>query len=157
MQNNMKNISLNLLLTLLFTLTLAVSEALPGSTADSFYYNPLMLNGKSMNIEKFSLVAKGVLSMMGENSGSGQREKIPFFIYLKRAGKIIDANAYTHNHSVMSVEISEVLKSAKAGDQLVIDPVNKGEKAGRRVLTVKSYQPAPAFNWFSGLIKKDKC
>ena len=153
----MKNITFNLLLVLLFTLTLAVSEALPANTTDNFYYNPLLLNGKSMNIEKFSVVAKGVLGMIGGNSESGQREKIPFFIYLKRAGKIVDASTCTHNHPVMAVEISEVLKFAKAGDELIIDPANKTEKAGRRVLTVKNYQPAPQFNWFYGLGKKDKC
>lgn len=153
----MKNITLNLLLVLVFTLTLAVSEALPANTTESFYYNPLILNGKSMNIEKFSVAAKGVLNMIGENSGSGQLEKIPFFIYLTRAGKIVNANACNRTHPVMSVEISEVLKSAKAGDQLIIDPVNKSAKAGRRVLTVKGYLPAPQFNWFYGLIKNDKC
>lgn len=142
---------------MLFTLVLAVSEALPESGTDSFHYNPLLLNGKSMNIEKFSLVSKGVLSMITQNPKSEGREKIPFLIYLMRAEKIVDARSYAYRHPVMSVELSEILKSAKVGDRLVIEPADNDTKSGRSVLTVKSDQPLPRFNWFYGLIKKDGC
>lgn len=153
----MKNITLNLLLTLLFTLVLAVSQALPESKTDSFYYNPLLLNGKTMNIETFSVVSKGILSMITQNPKTAPNENIPFLIYLMRTGKVVDGKAYAYNHPVMSVEISKILKSAKVGDHLVIESAPGATKFNRKVLVVKSAQPMPRFDWFYSLINKDRC
>ncbi|WP_426293123.1 hypothetical protein ACN9ML_27710 [Dyadobacter endophyticus] len=137
--------------------SLQASVALPKSAGPA-HSNPVLLNGKVVTIEQLTYVTRGVLTLMKGDPASERKTNIPFLIYLRRGGKIVDAQADAHNHAVMYYEIAEILKSAQAGDQLVIDPVEPGDKAAQKVITIKSTQIVPQFNWFYGLNKKkDNC
>ena len=153
----MENKILTLLLALSLTLTLPVSQALPETLRDHLTNNSFLIDGKQVNMDQLSTISRGLLSIEINNTESGKTDRIPFLIYLKRAGKIVDADAYAHNNLVESIEISEVLQAAQPGDELVIDAVNKDVTTMRRVVVIKSSRPVPQFQWFYTGIKKDKC
>lgn len=137
--------------------SLQASVALPKS-ANPAHNNPVLLNGKVVTIEQLTYVTRGLLTLMKGDAASERKTHVPFLIYLKRGGKIVNAKADAHNHAVMYYEIAEILKSAQAGDQLVIDPVDSGDKSVQKVITIKNTQIVPQFNWFYGLNKKkDNC
>ncbi|MHA4742324.1 hypothetical protein [Dyadobacter sp. MSC1_007] len=137
--------------------TLNASVALP-QPPETVNGNPLLLNGAVVTMEQLAWAARGVLAVVKRDAASTQSTRVPFYIYLKRDGKIVDANAYAHNHSVMQYELAEVLRSARAGDQIVIDPVVKSDAVGRSIITVKTTQLVPHFDWSYGLKqKKDGC
>ena len=118
----------------------------------------MLVNGKVVTSEQFAHVTRGVLMLVKSGPASKQQTPVPFLIYLRRGGKIVDAEAYAHNHAVMYYEVAEILKFAQAGDQLVIDPVGSPDKAAQKVITIKSSQIVPQFQWFYVLNqKKDRC
>lgn len=151
-------ISFSKILYCLFLLgTLNASVALPGPP-ETVNCNPLLLNGASVTMDQLGWATRGILSIVKNKLNATQNTRIPFYIYLKRDGKIMDANADAHNRPVLQYELAEILRSARAGDQIVIDPAVKTDAAGRSVITVKSTQLGPQFDWSYGLkLKKDGC
>jgi hypothetical protein len=143
------------LMTVLFSLPPSV--ALPRETMDGFYWNPVLLNGRSVSPAELAAARSGKLSLVRFNVESSKVTKVPFVIYLKRGGMIINSNAYAHNKAVLEGDIYEILKPAKAGDQLIIDPVEKDNEIGRRIITVQSSQLTPQFRWFGFYKKGDGC
>ncbi|MCF0073297.1 hypothetical protein LZD49_22655 [Dyadobacter sp. CY261] len=153
----MKTKTLKIIFAVTLFCSLQASVALPHPT-DSFDSNPLLLNGNVIGTAEFARVTRGVITLAKSDPASKQRTLVPFLIYLKRDGKIVNGSAYAHNHAVMRYEIAEVLKSAQAGDQLIIDPSEPNKVIGRQVITIKSTQIVPQFEWFFGLNKKkDNC
>lgn len=103
--------------------------------------NPaLMLNGKVTNENALASVTTGKLSLEAWQAASGKTEPVPFYAYLIRAGKIVDADAFAHNNAVTEIEMSAILKPAKDGDRMIIDPAVENTKAKRRVIIVKQYR-----------------
>jgi hypothetical protein len=154
---DMNTKAIKIIAALMLFYSLQASVALP-KPVDPAHSSPVLLNGKVVTIEQLTYVTRGVLTLMKGDPASERNTNIPFLIYLKRGGKIVDAQADAHNHAVMYYEIAEILKSAQAGDQLVIDPVDSGDKTAQKVITIKSAQIVPQFNWFYGLNrKKDNC
>lgn len=142
---------------LVLHLSLQASVALP-QPADLPDSNPLLINGTVFTTEQFAYVTRGVLTLAKGNTASERQTPVPFRIYLRRDGKIVNAQAYAHNHAVLRYEISEILESAEAGDQLVIDPAGPENKVAQKVITIKRTQIVPQIRWFYGLNeKKDKC
>ncbi|GGM79722.1 hypothetical protein GCM10010967_09350 [Dyadobacter beijingensis] len=152
----MKTRTLKITLALTLLCTLQASVALPETIAA--FTSSLLLNGHAISTEAFGQVTRGTISLARDNAGSGGKTLVAFYIYLKRNGRIVDAEAYGHNHAVLRYELSEVLRLAEAGDQLVIDPLGPGNGDDRRVLTIKKTQIVPQFEWFYGMKKKkDNC
>jgi len=152
----MKNTTSSLLLTLVLLLTLSVSQSFPENPAAGFHYNPMLLNGKSMDITRLSTASRGKLSV--EDYESAQITTVPFYIYLVRAGKIVDVDVHKRDHAVLEIELSDILKSAKPGDQLFIDLAGKNQKTARRIIRIKQDPILPRFNWLYGVIKsKEGC
>jgi hypothetical protein len=152
----MKNAPLNLLLTAVLMLTLSVSHSLPNMATAHFHYNPLLLNGKSMDMTRLSIVSKGKLQVVLKDDD--KTKEVPFKIYLVRDGKIVGANSQSCNHVVREIELSSILKSARAGDHLYVDPAGSGREIGRRIIRVKADPLLPRIQWFYGLNKgKDGC
>ncbi|MCF0060984.1 hypothetical protein MUK70_17240 [Dyadobacter chenwenxiniae] len=137
--------------------SLPPSVALPNETLDGFYWNPVLLNGRSVSPAELAAARGGKLSLVKLDPKSSRVTKVPFLIYLKRGGKIVDGNAYAHKNPVLEGDIYEVLKAARSGDQLIIDPVNNENQIGRRVITVQSSQLTPQFRWFGFTKKGDGC
>jgi hypothetical protein len=134
--------------------TLQASVALPKTT--DLHESTLLLNGTAVNTEQFGQVMRGVISLA--KTGSGSPSLVPFHIYLKRQGHIINTEGYPYNFAVRQWEIAEILKSAEPGDQIIIDPAEAQNGIGRKVITVKSTQILPRFQWFYLVkSKNDKC
>lgn len=152
----MKTKIIHLLMSVMLLFTVLITQALPKNADEKLNRSPMLLNGKSVSPGTFSAVRYGKISIV--NPEYSLKDKIPFYIYLKRDGKIINASSKAHNASVFEYEIAEILKSAKVGDLIVIDPANKTEQLGRRIITVSPQQVGPQFQWFYGLAKKqDGC
>ena len=152
----MKTKMIHLLISVMLLFTVVITQALPKNSDEKFNLSSVLLNGKSVEPALFSAVRYGKISIV--NPGYDLKDKIPFYIYLKRDGKIINADSYAHNASVFEYEIAEILKSAKVGDQIIIDPATKNEQSGRRIITVSPQQVGPRFQWYYGLIKNpDGC
>ncbi|MCE7065677.1 hypothetical protein [Dyadobacter sp. CY326] len=142
-------------LTLIFSLPPSV--ALPKENLDGFFVSPLVLNGRSVSPAELATARGGKLSLVKGNPGNNKISKVPFLIYLTRNGKIVNGNAYAHNNPVVESDIYELLKPAKAGDQMTIEPVNKSDQIERRIITVQSSQLTPQFIWFRFNKKNDGC
>ncbi|SDE99570.1 hypothetical protein SAMN04487996_108154 [Dyadobacter soli] len=150
----MKSQTIRITLAAWLFFTLQASVALP-ETTDS-YESTLLLNGTEVNTAQFSHVVRGVISLA--KGGSDRKSLVPFHIYLKRHGRIINAEGYSHNFAVQQWEIADILKWAEPGDQIIIDPTEPRNAAGRKVITVKKTQILPQFQWFFGVkSKKDNC
>ena len=153
----MKNNLWKIVAALTVMFSLPPSVALPKETVDGFYWNPVLLNGRSASPAQLAAASSGKLSLVRFDPQSSRVTKVPFIIYLKRGGKIINNDAYAHNNAVLEGDIYEVLKPAQAGDQLIIDPVDKEAQIDRRVITVRSGQLTPQFKWFGFYKKGDGC
>ncbi|HZX73694.1 MAG TPA: hypothetical protein VFE57_04685 [Cyclobacteriaceae bacterium] len=112
------------------------NNELKGNTtggASEFYCNPLVLNGKFLDYNKFTISSKGTLSVVKGNPNDVKAEKVPFRVMIRREGKLITVIDFS-GKGLYEVEISKVLASAKAGDQLIIDPVNPKDWKAKRIL-----------------------
>lgn len=147
----MKNYIQRILVIIIITSTVSISDALPNSNADNDI--SLLLDGKVTESGKFIYVTNGRLTLVDLNSKSRPKTEFPFFAYLKRDGKIVDGDSYARNFSVRSIELTEILKTARVGDDIVIEPANKSDISGKKILYLKYSQLFPAFNWFSFLTK----
>ncbi|HWV30032.1 MAG TPA: hypothetical protein VN038_10280 [Dyadobacter sp.] len=137
--------------------SLQVTVALPKS-AGSPDDNTLLINGRAITAEQFAHVTRGTLTLAKSESASGQQTNVPFLIYLKRGGMIVNPESHAHNFAVLSSEIHDILEFAEAGDQLIIDPVKPGNASARKVIIVKKTQIIPRFQWFYvSKQKKDNC
>ncbi|MCE6992377.1 hypothetical protein [Dyadobacter sp. CY323] len=144
---------------LLMVLSLPVSLALPSDLEGNFHSNPLLLNGHTVEYKLLSAVNRGMITLVKGNPESADATRVPFLIYLKRAGKIVNPDSHAHNYAVMQYEMAEILRYAKVGDDIVIDPASKEDAVGRRIIPVTKPQLGPQFKWFYGmsLFKNDGC
>lgn len=106
-----------------------------GRDAD-FYCNPLVLNGKPLDYTRFSIMSKGILTVVEGNPESPEAVKIPFTVYLRRDGEIITQGKSDPGQEVYEIEISEVLSLAKDGDHLLIVPVRESDWKAKRIIKV---------------------
>ncbi|MGG7663053.1 hypothetical protein [Dyadobacter sp. BHUBP1] len=137
--------------------SLQATVALPKS-AGSSDENTLLVNGRVISPEQFAHVTRGTLTLVKSNSASGQQANVPFLIYLKRGGMIVNPESHAHNFAVWSSEIRDILEFAEAGDQLIIDPVKPQNTSARKVIIIKKTQIIPRFQWFYvSKQKKDNC
>jgi len=149
---NFKTIKIIPAMALLYSLHSSV--ALPKSADD----NTLLINGQVITTEQFAHVTRGTLTLAKSNAVSGRKAAVPFLIYLKRGGMIVNPESHGHNFFVWSSEIRDILEFAEAGDELVIDPVKPQNASARKVIIVKKTQIIPRFQWFYVLRpEKDNC
>jgi hypothetical protein len=137
---------------LIYIFTFSTSEALPNNKITSGF--ALLLNGKLAEPKNFVHVTNGHLTLIDINSKSATKTGLQFFAYLRRDGKIVDVNAYAHNFSVRSIELTEILKSAQVGDDIIIEPASKTDKLGKKIIYVTYSMLFPVFNWFPFLNKR---
>ena len=147
----MKNQIIKISVILLYTFTISISDALPKNSTGKGI--SLLLNGKLAEPKKFVYVTNGRLTLVGHNEKSGLKTELQFFAYLRRDGKIVDVDAYSHNFSVRSIELTEILKSAQVGDDMIIEPANKTDISGKKIINVTYSMLFPVFNWFPFLNK----
>ena len=99
------------------------------------YRNPLMLDGKPLDYNVFSLESEGELTLIKGAAITGNTTKVPFYAYLRRDGnKVIIPGKERPDPKQIKIEISEILRHAKPGDQLVIEPIKKEDGPAKRIL-----------------------
>ncbi len=102
-------------------------------------YNPLLLDNKPFNYVDFSLLSKGMLTVVTGNSETNDVEKIPFRIYLRRDGKNITSGVSDTTRSLLTINVASILAIAKPGDYLVIDPTREIDLKARRSIKVRDF------------------
>jgi hypothetical protein len=143
---------------LALVLSLSASEALPREATEKYPYNSVLLNGVAIEFSQLSLVNRGVVSLVRGNPQAMVKTNVPFRVYLQRNGKIIDADTYASHYPMLQYQFADILKFAKAGDEIIIEPADKNDPAARTVIPVSRFQLVPQFNWFfTGNKKGDGC
>lgn len=106
-----------------------------GYEKGTFFSNPLMLNGKPLDYGVFSLASKGELTVSKQAAITGQTTQVPFYVYLRRHGnKVLIPGKERFDPKQIKIDISEVLRHAVPGDQLVIEAVKKEDGPVKRIL-----------------------
>jgi hypothetical protein len=105
----------------------------------NFYRNPLLLDGRLLDYTRFSLESKGELTVIKGAAVTGNTVQVPFYVYLRRDGnKVVLPGNEKCSKGQDKIEISEILKHAKPGDELIIEPVNKEDGPAKRILKLLS-------------------
>lgn len=107
-------------------------------TNEKIIYNPLLMDGEPINYEQFSLTSRGIITMIAEDSKSKKVMVIPFRIYLKRDNKIVHLGGSASADKLSEIEVSQILKFANLGDELVIEPIDKKFQTSTRVFFLRN-------------------
>jgi hypothetical protein len=106
-----------------------------GYEQGNFYCNPLMLDGKPLDYNAFNVESEGELTVIKGAAITGKTTQVLFYAYLRRdRNKVLIPGYERSNVSQTKIDISQILKYAKPGDQLVIEPVNKEDGPVKRIL-----------------------
>ena len=103
-------------------------------------HDPLKDN-QPINEATFSVVTRGIVTIVPGKSKTGCAGPTPFRVYLRRNGEVIQQGVSDTTRSVMSIEVATVLALAKMGDDLVIEPTQAGHASAKRIIKVR-----PVFN-----------
>lgn len=108
-----------------------------GLEQGNFYANPLQLNGKPLDYREFGLGSKGELTVIKGAALTAHTIQVPFYIYLRRKGnKVVIPGKDNPDQMQTKIELSEILKHAQPGDQLVIEPVRKEDGPVKSILNL---------------------
>ena len=106
-----------------------------GQPTGNFFCNPLLIDGQPLDYSKFSMQSKGELTIVKGSPVIGLSIQIPFYVYLRRNGVMIKLPGEDVSKSKYEkIEISTILKLAKPGDQLILEPANQKDWLAKRVL-----------------------
>lgn len=100
----------------------------------NIFCNPLLLGGSSLDYETFGRSSTGVLSLSRGEPGSPHSTLIPFRVHLRRNGKLLEAGFSASE--TYKVELAGIMSVSRAGDLLIIDPVNKEDWKAKRILKI---------------------
>lgn len=106
-----------------------------GSPEGYFYCNPLVLDGVAFDYNSFTVESKGELKLTKGDAKSGKTVEIPFYLHLRRNGMLI-THPCGEGVIFSKIEISAILKAAKDGDELIIEPVNKVDWPAKRIVRI---------------------
>jgi hypothetical protein len=118
-------------------LTMLISVSYAQTLETNFFANPLLINGKPMVTEHFSLSSSGILSMVLGNPKSKEFKHISFRVYLKRDNKTLKIEDAVGEKEQSEIEISRILRFAILGDELIIEPTDKKYQTAKRVISLK--------------------
>jgi hypothetical protein len=108
-----------------------------GYETGNFLSNPLRLNGKPLDYSDFGMESTGELTVIKEATIHGKTIQVPFYLYLRRNGnKVFIPGNERSDLTRVKINISEILRFAKHGDQLVIEAVRKEDGAVKRILKI---------------------
>jgi hypothetical protein len=114
-----------------------LSQSIFGGENEKAYYNSVLFNGKPLVYDQFSLSSRGVLTMVMNDSKTKEMKSMLFKVYLKRQDKILPFGVSNQVSGVTELEVSEILKFANLGDQLVIEPIEKKAQMSTRVIFLR--------------------
>lgn len=101
----------------------------------NFYDNPLQINGLPLEYSDFDLTTKGILTVVKGNPNSQDAQPIPFYVSIRRNGKIItDKKMSFLNKTLYKINLSDILSFGRDGDVLIINPVKAEDWKAKRLL-----------------------
>jgi hypothetical protein len=106
-----------------------------GRPYGNFYCNPILLEGVWINDIGFALQSKGELKLVKGDPKTGQVVEIPFYLHLRRNGMLI-IHPCGEGVIFTKTEISTILKIAKSGDELIVEPVHKEDWPAKRIIKI---------------------
>jgi hypothetical protein len=118
-------------------ISMLISQSIVAGENEKASYNSVLFNGKPFVYDQFSLSSRGVLTMVINDSKTKEMKSMAFRIYLKRQDKVLPFGVYNHGNGVSEVEVSEILKFANLGDQLIIEPVEKKGQMSTSVIFLR--------------------
>jgi hypothetical protein len=118
-------------------ISMLISQSIFAGDNDRAFYNSVLFNGKPLIYDQFSLSSRGVLTMVMNDSKTKEMKSMLFKVYLKRQDKILPFGISNQVSGVTELEVSEILKFANLGDQLVIEPVEKKAQMSTRVIFLR--------------------
>ncbi len=100
-----------------------------------FFSNPLLLNGKPLDFNEFTIGSIGELTVIKGATITGKTTQVPFYVYLRRNGfKVLIPGRGLPEPKQLKISIMEILKHAEQGDHLVIEAVNKEDGPVKTIL-----------------------
>ncbi|MFN8346330.1 MAG: hypothetical protein U0X91_15110 [Spirosomataceae bacterium] len=150
----MKKTTKHLLAVLIAVLSLTAGNTFSKSGEEYFYGNPLVLNGKPLDYMTFWKGSKGVLALVKGNPNSSTPLKVPFRIYLKHDGQVVNKGLSSDTRELYEVEIAHILALAQFGDQLVVEPVRRSDANAKRIINLTKIDLM--YMIFSPLLAKQK-
>jgi hypothetical protein len=121
----------------IIVISMLLSQPMMAGENEKALYNSVLFNGKPLVNEQFSLSSRGVLTMVMSDSKTKELKSIAFKIYLKRQDNVVPLGGSNHGNEVLEIEVSEILKFANLGDQLIIEPTNRQSQMSTRVIVLK--------------------
>jgi hypothetical protein len=121
----------------IIVISILLSQSIFGGENEKSFYNSVLFNGKPLAYDQFSLSSRGVLTMVMNDSKTKEMKSMLFKVYLKRQDKILPFGVSNQVSGVTELEVSEILKFANLGDQLVIEPVEKKAQMATRVIFLR--------------------
>ncbi|GAB3316703.1 hypothetical protein GCM10027299_07270 [Larkinella ripae] len=104
-----------------------------------FYGNPLLVDGFPLDYTWFSIQSRGKLSVVAGDPSEPDAVKIPIRVYLRREGVNVGPDGSGMCRGAVDVNLAEVMSGARAGDELVIEPLRKEDAVARRVIRLKLF------------------
>ena len=125
-------------LSFVFTvISMQMTQSIFAGDNEKAFYNSVLFNGKPLIYDQFSLSSRGLLTMVINDSKTQESKSIAFKIYLKRQDKVIPFGGSDNGNGVSEIEVSDILKFANLGDQLIIEPVEKKAQIFTRVIFLR--------------------
>jgi hypothetical protein len=121
----------------IIVISMLISQSIFGGENEKAFYNSVLFNGKPLVYDQFSLSSRGVLTMVMNDSKTKEMKSMLFKVYLKRQDKILPFGVSNQVSGVTELEVSEILKFANLGDQLVIEPIEKKAQMSTRVIFLR--------------------
>jgi hypothetical protein len=113
------------------------SEWEPNEEGKNVYFscNPVHLGGYPLVGAEF-IRSQEVLSVVECQQDKPAATKIPFRVYLRRNGKIIEMGQSSSTRQHFQIDLEEVLEQAENGDFLIINPVRRRDFQAKRIFKV---------------------
>jgi hypothetical protein len=118
-------------------ISMLISQSIFAGENEKAFYNSVLFNGKPLVNEQFSLSSRGVLTMVMTDPKTKELKSMAFKIYLRRQDKVVPFGGSNYGNEVLEVEVSEILKFANLGDQLMIEPIEKKAQMSTRVIFLR--------------------
>ncbi|WP_428654409.1 hypothetical protein [Runella sp.] len=132
----MKRSMMHLFAALSVVLAFSTTNTFSKGGENYFYGNPLVLNGKPLDYQTFWKGSKGVLALVKGNPSSAESPRVPFKIYLKHDGEVVNKGLSSDSRELYEVEIAHILALARFGDQLIIEPTRESDVKAKRVINL---------------------
>jgi hypothetical protein len=118
-------------------ISMLISQSIFAGDNDRAFYNSLLINGKPLINEQFSLSSRGVLTMVMNDTKTKEKTVVLFKIYLKRQNNIVPLGGSAYESELSEIEVYDILKFANLGDHLIIEPVDKKQQTATRVIFLR--------------------